>query len=142
MEELGDRAVVAASAVIRRLGDDGNRRPGESFGRVEAGRGARAVQDKDVVNTAAAQLVDEQWKGCAPESTGDADHRPAVDDTEAVPERAERVERITRLQLREQPRPRADRLEDEAAVVVLGPGDAERAPQQRRGAPAAAQLRE
>ena len=140
--KLGDRPVVAASAVVGRLRDDGIAGRVEALGRIEAGRGTRTVQDNNVVNTTAAELVDEQWEGRAPEAARDADHRTALDEREAVPERSETVERVAGLQLGEQARPRTHGLEDEAAGVVMGPRNAERPAQQRRRSAAAAELRE
>ena len=140
-KQVGHEAVVPASAVIGCLGHDGNRRTGEPRGRIQTGGRARPVQDKNVLNTTAAKLVDEQREGGAPETTGHADDRPGVDHAESVSEWPEGVERIAGLQLREQPRSGADCFEHEPAGVVLGPGDAERSSKQRRGALAAAQLR-
>src|SRR5580692_1284393 len=59
-----------------------------------------------------------------------------------MPEGSQRVELVARLQLGEQPRARADCLEDEPTGVVLDPRNAEGPPEQRCRAIAAAELRE
>src|SRR4029077_16314586 len=141
MEQVGDRPVVAASAIIGRLRPHRDRRGGQAPGGVEAGCGPCSARDKNVFNALAAELADQQWEGSATEAAGDADHRPTVDDAEAVPERPEHVERVAGLQLREQAGSRTDRLEDEAAGIVLDPCNAERSSQQRRGGLTTSQLR-
>jgi len=140
-EEVRHRPVVSAGAVVGRLRNDRRGGTGESLCRVEADRGARSVQDDNVVNVATAQFVDQEWKGSAPESAGDADHRALVDQRESVAEWPEAVDWIAGLQLGEQARPRTHCLEHEAAGVILGPGDAERTAQQWRRSGAASQLR-
>ncbi len=91
--------MVAARAVIGRLGDDGDRGAGETLGGVEASGGPCTVQDNNVCNAAAAELVDQQWEGSAAEAAGDADHRPGVDEGEAVTERSQTSKRVAGLQL-------------------------------------------
>src|ERR1019366_6188658 len=78
--------------------------------------------------------------GAAPEAPRDADDRPGVSHAEPVAQRPQRVERITRLEVGEEPRAGADRFEHEPAGVVLCPRNTERTAEQRRRARAAAQL--
>ena len=86
-------------AIVGRFGDNRDRGARESLRGEEPDGGARPVQDNNVVNPAAAQRFDQERKGSASEAPGNADNRASIDEREAVPERPEAVDRVTRLEL-------------------------------------------